>query len=178
MVKPKHPKDFSTEEVGMFLVAIGLGSKVETFKEAGVDGAMLVILDGDDATELGLSSLQGKKIMTSLETAIAMAEGGGGGSSEEDAMLIQNLQREIAALRAQVGRTNELQDEVAALRQQLAEYQERDARVKAQREQAQRDYEAQQRARQQAQYSQQQSRAPPPSTRQGGGGEPVFTCVF
>ena len=181
MVKPKHPKDFSTEEVGMFLVAIGLGSKVETFKEAGVDGAMLVILDGDDATELGVSSLQGKKIMTSLETAIAMAEGGGGssgGSSEEDAMLIQDLQREIAALRAQVGRTNELQDEVAALRQQLAEYQERDARVKAQREQAQRDYEVQQRARQQAQYSQQQYRAPPPSTRQGGGGEPVFTCVF
>ena len=28
MVQAKHPKDFSADEVGMWLVAIGLGSKV------------------------------------------------------------------------------------------------------------------------------------------------------
>ena len=108
MVQPKHPKDFSAEEVGMWLVAIGLGSKAETFKEAGVDGSMLVILGADDFGELGISSLQGKKLMTSLETAKGMAEGGGGGAPDPD--LLKQIQ--------------ELKDENMALRQQLAAYQQ------------------------------------------------------
>lgn len=108
MVQPKHPTQFSADEVGMWLVAIGLGSKVETFKEAGVDGPMLVVLGSDDFGELGLSSLQGKKLLTSLETSKAMAEGGGGSGGVDPA----------AAKRIQ-----ELQDENMALRQQLAAYQ-------------------------------------------------------
>ena len=33
MVQAKHPKDFSADEVGMWLVAIGLGSKVSNLVE-------------------------------------------------------------------------------------------------------------------------------------------------
>ena len=109
MVQPKHPQNFSSDEVGMWLVAIGLGSKAETFKEAGVDGSMLVILGSDDFGELGLSSLQGKKLLTCLETSKAMAEGGGGGGGPDPAL---------------AKRMQELQDENMALRQQLAAYQQ------------------------------------------------------
>lgn len=86
----------------MWLVAIGLGSKVETFKEAGVDGSMLVILSADDFGELGLSSLQGKKLLTSLEFSKSIAEGGGGGGGGADPALVQQLQDENMALRAQL----------------------------------------------------------------------------
>ncbi|CAB9524943.1 expressed unknown protein [Seminavis robusta] len=112
MVAPKHPKDFSCDEVGMWLVAIGLGSKVELFDVAGVDGSMLVILSTDDFAELGLSGLQGKKLMTSLESAKAMAEGGGGGGGVDEAT---------------AKRLQELEDENFALRQQLAAYQQASA---------------------------------------------------
>ena len=98
---PKHPQNFSANEVAMWLVAIGLGSKVETFKEAGVDGSMLVILGAEDFAELGLSGLQGKKLMTSLEFSKSIAEGGGG-SGGADPALVQQLQDENMALKAQL----------------------------------------------------------------------------
>ena len=71
---------------------------------------MLVILGADDFGELGISSLQGKKLMTSLETAKGMAEGGGGGGGAPDPALMKQIQ--------------ELKDENMALRQQLAAYQQ------------------------------------------------------
>lgn len=107
---PKDPQNYSTNEVAMWLVAIGLGSKVETFKEAGVDGSMLVILGSEDFAELGLSGLQGKKLMTSLEFSKSIAEEGGGGGGGADPALVQQLK-----------------DENMALRAQLEAYQERDA---------------------------------------------------
>lgn len=101
----KHPKDFSVDEVAMWFVAIGLGSKADGIKGNAVDGAMLVSLGADDFKELGLSSLQSKKVLTSLEASKAMAEGGGG---------------EDPAAAAKIA---ELENEVAALKAQLAEYQ-------------------------------------------------------
>ena len=35
----KHPKEFTVEEVGLWLLAIGLGSKIEAFAASAVDGA-------------------------------------------------------------------------------------------------------------------------------------------
>ena len=96
--------------VAMWLLAIGLGSKAENFKEQGVDGSMLVLLSQEDFADLGLSSLQGKKILNSLEFSKNLAEGNGQGSSTAD-------QEELQQLR----------DENSALRMQLAEYQKREA---------------------------------------------------
>jgi septal ring factor EnvC (AmiA/AmiB activator) len=164
MVKPKHPKDFTQAEVGMFLVAIGLGNKVEAFQSAGIDGSMLVVLGGEeDAAELGVSSIQGKKLLMSVEQATAMAEGYAGdagdtsaGETDASKVKIQDLQDENQALRTQ---TRDLEDEISALRHQLAAYQERDAREKAALEKAQREQEErarqQQYAAQQRQYQQQ-----------------------
>ena len=102
-MSPKHTQNFSVDEVGMWLVAIGLGSKVETFRSAGVDGSMLVILGETDFAELDLSGLQGKKLLTSLESSKAMAEGGGGGGGGGiDPKQYQALQDENMALRQQL----------------------------------------------------------------------------
>jgi len=107
MVSPKHPQNFTADEVGMWLVAIGLGSKVSQFKESGVDGGMLMMLSPEDFGDLGLSSLQGKKLLSSLETTKAMAVGGSGAPDP-----------------AQDARIMKLEDENMALRQQLAQYQQ------------------------------------------------------
>jgi len=102
MVQLKQPNDFSTDEVGMWLVAIGLGMKVQAFKDAGVDGSMLVILSETDFAELTLSSLQGKKLLTSLESYKTMVGAGGGGGGGADPAVVQQLQAENAALRQQL----------------------------------------------------------------------------
>jgi SAM domain (Sterile alpha motif) len=100
----EHPKSWSTDEVGMWLVAIGLGSKVQTFRDAGVDGSMLMILGNEDFSELGLSGLQGKKLLTSRQFVQGLAEGseGVGGGGGADSKRLQELENENFALRQQL----------------------------------------------------------------------------
>ena len=52
-------KDFDNHEVCIWLNAIGLGSKIQPFRESAVDGDLLCSLNLDDLTgDLGLSGLQ------------------------------------------------------------------------------------------------------------------------
>lgn len=52
-------KDFDNHEVCIWLNAIGLGSKIEPFRESAVDGDLLCSLNLDDLTgDLSLSGLQ------------------------------------------------------------------------------------------------------------------------
>ena len=107
----KTPRSYDLDEVCLFLTAIGLESKVDIFRENAVDGDMLVSLEPKDFEELGLSGLQSKKVVRSVEFCNSLAdESGGGGGADPAAMAA--LQKEIA----------ELQNENAALRAQLKEY--------------------------------------------------------
>lgn len=101
MANMKHPKDFTVDDVCLFIFAIGYGDKIEGFREAAVDGDMLVNLGPDDFKELNVSSLQSKKIERGIELLSNFAEAGNSDSS----------------------RLKELENENAALRAQLAEYQ-------------------------------------------------------
>ena len=101
----KHPKDYSVDEVCLWLFAIDLGDKADAFRNAGIDGGFLVKLESEDFKELGLSSLQGKKVLRSIETSAEMATGGGGGG--DTAALeerIRVLEQEHARLQAELDR--------------------------------------------------------------------------
>jgi len=113
----KDPKSYDVDEVCLFLNAIGLSSKADAFRDNAVDGDMLVSLTDEDLKgELGLSTLQARKVQQKLEFAKELAEGGegggGGGNDEENAAKIQALEEENAALRAQI---EELKKQLAAL---------------------------------------------------------------
>ena len=106
----KTPRSYDLDEVCLFLTAIGLESKVDIFRENAVDGDMLVSLEPKDFEELGLSGLQSKKVVRSVEFCNSLADESGGGGGDPAAMAA--LQKEIA----------ELKNENAALRAQLKEY--------------------------------------------------------
>uniref|UniRef100_A0A7S2Y446 SAM domain-containing protein n=1 Tax=Entomoneis paludosa TaxID=265537 RepID=A0A7S2Y446_9STRA len=91
----KDVKDFDIDDVCLWVFSIGLGSKTEAFRENAVDGAMLLTLGAEDFTELGLSNLQAKKVLSSLEKTQEMASGGGGAD-------VTALQQENEALKAKV----------------------------------------------------------------------------
>ena len=60
--------EWSVEEVGQWLVAIGLGAKVDVFATNAVSGDMLLELEEDDLKgDLTLTSLQIKKLNKGLE---------------------------------------------------------------------------------------------------------------
>jgi len=107
----KDPSQYSLDEVCLFVNAVGLGAKADAFRENSVDGSMLVTLGPEDFGELGLTSLQGKKILRSLEftAELAKEEGGGGGGNPAE---LDALSKENKVLR----------DENMALKAQLAEY--------------------------------------------------------
>mmetsp|Transcript_89019 Transcript_89019/g.133490 ORF Transcript_89019/g.133490 Transcript_89019/m.133490 type:complete len:204 (-) Transcript_89019:94-705(-) len=104
----KQPGEFTTEEVLLWLVAIGLGEKQGIFKENALDGDMLVNLSQEDfQNDLGLTKLQAMKVIRSVETSkqIAGAAGSGGSGGADTAALqaqIQALQSENFALKAQL----------------------------------------------------------------------------
>jgi hypothetical protein len=59
----KTPGEYSVDEVCIWVNAIGLGAKMDGFRENSVDGGMLVGLTLDDLTaDLGLNNLQAKKL--------------------------------------------------------------------------------------------------------------------
>mmetsp|Transcript_25074 Transcript_25074/g.44466 ORF Transcript_25074/g.44466 Transcript_25074/m.44466 type:complete len:209 (+) Transcript_25074:63-689(+) len=96
----KSPSEYTQQEVAVWLNSIGLGSKIDGFKENAIDGAMLVTLTPDDLTgDLGFSSLQVRKFQQSLEFANSLAEGGGGGGDPEK---LQALEEENQRLKQQI----------------------------------------------------------------------------
>ena len=61
-------KEWSAEEVGIWLTTQGLGNYALTFVEEGVDGDLLLSLTVDDLkNDLGLSSLHAKKVLKNIE---------------------------------------------------------------------------------------------------------------
>jgi hypothetical protein len=95
----KHPKEYSIDEVCLWVFALGLGDKADAFREAAIDGDMLINLDSEDFKELGLSSLQGKKVMQGIGISTSQAEQEGAGVDSERN---KELEAEIVTLRAQL----------------------------------------------------------------------------
>lgn len=63
----KDIKEFSAEEVGLWLTVQGLGAKAESFIAEGVDGELLLALSEEEfKNDLGLSGLQTKKLMKNI----------------------------------------------------------------------------------------------------------------
>jgi polyhydroxyalkanoate synthesis regulator phasin len=64
----KDFNEYSAEEIGLWLVAQGLGDHASKFVDEGVDGDLLLTLSTDDLkNDLGLSSLQAKKLLKNVE---------------------------------------------------------------------------------------------------------------
>lgn len=64
---PRVIKDWKVSDVVKFLIEIELGHVVQTFRDNGIDGLMLLDLEEQDLkTELGLTMLQAKKILKRL----------------------------------------------------------------------------------------------------------------
>jgi SAM domain (Sterile alpha motif) len=80
------------------LNSIGFGSKIDIFTENAIDGSMLVTLTENDLkNDIGLSNLQARKFMLSLDFAKSLADSGGGGGAE-----LAALREENAKLKAQI----------------------------------------------------------------------------
>ena len=78
----KDIKDYSAEEVGLWVTAQGLDPS--KFVSEGVDGDLLLSLSVDDLkNDLGLSSLQAKKVMKNIEFSKNLAGGSGGGGDDD-----------------------------------------------------------------------------------------------
>mmetsp|Transcript_21962 Transcript_21962/g.26480 ORF Transcript_21962/g.26480 Transcript_21962/m.26480 type:complete len:208 (-) Transcript_21962:73-696(-) len=121
----KDPATYDVNEVCVWVTAIGLGNKVDQFRENAIDGAMLVDLEGDDFGELGLSSLQAKKVqkMVGFTRELASEDSAGGNAKETEAK-IKSQEETIAQLKAE----NEvLKNENAAMKMQLEELQPKQA---------------------------------------------------
>jgi hypothetical protein len=66
----KEFNEYSAEEIGLWLIAQGLGEHAPKFLAVGVDGDLLLALSVDDIkNDLGLSGLQAKKLMKNIEFA-------------------------------------------------------------------------------------------------------------
>jgi SAM domain (Sterile alpha motif) len=95
----KHPKNFTVDEVCLFVFAVGYGDKIDAFREASIDGDMLVNLGPEDYKELNVSSLQTKKIERGIELLSNFANTS---NASGDSSRIKLLEDENAALRAQL----------------------------------------------------------------------------
>jgi hypothetical protein len=93
---------FDLDEVCTFLTAIGLGEKTGPFRENDVDGDLLCSLTIEDYTaELGLTSLQAKKLLRSIDEE-NNAGAPNSGSSEATLQKMRNLEAENAELKKQI----------------------------------------------------------------------------
>jgi len=116
---PGKVETWDLDEVCIWMNAIGLGEKVQPFRENTVDGETLVSLSHGDLTqELGLSTLQAKKVLRCLDETkemAAMREGGGsegGGNPIE----IQQLKDKLEAKNAKI---HQLEEENKKLKEKL-----------------------------------------------------------
>ena len=133
----KTIESWDLDEVCIWLNCIGLGEKVDPFRENTVDGETLTSLSNDDLTaELGLTNLQAKKVLRQIDETkemIALREGSGapaaaagdGGDSEELQLEIQQLKDKLEAKDATIASLEEengsLKGEVEKLQGQLEE---------------------------------------------------------
>jgi len=104
----KDIKDYSAEEVGLWLTAQGLGDDAPKFVEEGVDGDLLLSLTVDDLkADLGLSGLQAKKVMKNIQFSKDMTAAASGGGDEAE-----KLKEEVKAI---TGDKATLEEKVQAL---------------------------------------------------------------
>jgi hypothetical protein len=93
---------FDLDEVCTFLTAIGLGDKVGSFRENGIDGDMFTTLTVEDfMSELGLTSLQAKKIVRSIEAEMSRSSSSAA-PSEATLERVKALEAQNASLKRQV----------------------------------------------------------------------------
>ena len=109
MTGTKPINEWSVEEVGQWLVAIGLGGKVDVFATNAVSGDMLVELEEEDLKgDLTLTSLQIKKLKKALEFSKSLEDGSaGGGSNGEDAAKVKELVEELSKLKMDLSAAEE-----------------------------------------------------------------------
>lgn len=109
----KDIKEFSAEEVGMWLTVQGLGAKTETFVAEGVDGDMLLSLTEEEfKSDLRLSNLQTKKIMKNIAFTQELIEDAEGGNEKE----VSELEGKLKAL---TDENEDLEEKVEALEGQI-----------------------------------------------------------
>lgn len=105
----KDFNEFSAEEIGLWLTAQGLGDEAPKFIEEGVDGDLLCSLTKDELKDdLGLSSLQAKKVLKNIEFSKHLKDAGEGGGEEAE-----KLKEEVDALQHAMKAKD---DEIAALK--------------------------------------------------------------
>jgi uncharacterized sporulation protein YeaH/YhbH (DUF444 family) len=98
----KNIKEWSVDEVCIWLNCIGLGEKVDAFRDNTVDGETLLSLSIEDMTgELGLSNLQAKKVIRMLTTTqeILSIDAGGLESDKGSKEAVQELEDQIRRLK-------------------------------------------------------------------------------
>ncbi len=110
----KDIKDYSAEEVGLWVTAQGLDPS--KFVSEGVDGDLLLSLSIDDfKNDLSLSSLQAKKVMKNIEFSKNLAGGSGGGEDDEK---VKELEAKVETLEDDV----KVKDaEIAELKKKMEE---------------------------------------------------------
>lgn len=115
---PEPVNQWSVDDVATWLCAIGLGSKVDPFKENAVDGALLETLSQEDLqNDLGLSGIQTKKVLLELEFAQGLTSGGGGGGDSEEVAQLQELLKESQEqVKEKDAKIAQLEQEIAALK--------------------------------------------------------------
>eukprot|EP00573_Skeletonema_grethae_P002713 CAMPEP_0201685564 /NCGR_PEP_ID=MMETSP0578-20130828/281_1 /ASSEMBLY_ACC=CAM_ASM_000663 /TAXON_ID=267565 /ORGANISM="Skeletonema grethea, Strain CCMP 1804" /LENGTH=199 /DNA_ID=CAMNT_0048169491 /DNA_START=78 /DNA_END=677 /DNA_ORIENTATION=- len=110
----KGIKDYSVEEVGLWVTAQGLDPS--KFVSEGVDGELLLSLSIDDfKNDLGLSSLQAKKVMKNIEFSKNLAGDGGGGEDDEK---VKELEAKVETLEDDVKAKDA---EIAELKKKMEE---------------------------------------------------------
>ena len=103
-------KDFTAQEVGMWLVAQGMGNHADKFLAEGIDGDLLLSLTAEELkTDLGLPSLQAKKILKNIEFTQSLTSKGDG---EGDKVKIHELEDAVKARDVEI---EQLKQQLAAL---------------------------------------------------------------
>ena len=120
----KDIKAFSAEEVGLWVTAQGLDPS--KFVSEGVDGDLLLSLSIDDLkNDLGLSSLQAKKVMKNIEFSQNLTRNEGGGNEEVSELTankkeleakVAELEKKLQSLETDVKAKD---NEIAGLKKQM-----------------------------------------------------------
>ena len=150
----KTIESWDLDEVCIWLNCIGLGEKVDPFRENTVDGETLTSLSNEDLTaELGLTNLQANKVlrqidetkeMISLREGSALAASGESHNNEELQVEIQQLKDKLEAKDANIASLEEkngsLQGEVSKLKAQMEKLSHASGESQPQTQQAHHQY--------------------------------------
>lgn len=94
----KQPKDFTVDEVCIWLAAIGLGAKAPDFRNQQVDGGLLVMFGTAEFADLGVSAVDAMKIQRALAFANELA----GSKNDVNEDRVKELEEENARLKREV----------------------------------------------------------------------------